>query len=94
MRIYWLYSCCFVGCCFKDLLKTANSFLVYFQSSFFPHFIRDIRFPCDRQSIDSGLPLIEPPKISEIQPTIKNNKIIKKKQTKNKQTNKQTNENI
>ena len=30
----WLYSCCFLGCCFQDLFKTARSILVQFASSF------------------------------------------------------------
>ena len=28
MRGKWLYSCCFVGCCFRDLFKTPFSILV------------------------------------------------------------------
>ena len=31
----WSYSCCFVGCCFQDLFKTAHNILVYFPSSIF-----------------------------------------------------------
>ena len=31
----WLYSCCFVGCCFQDLFNIARSILVQFPSSFF-----------------------------------------------------------
>ena len=29
------YSCCFVGCCFQDLLRTARSIFVLFPFSFF-----------------------------------------------------------
>ena len=31
----WLYSCCFVGCCFQDLFNIACSILEEFPSSFF-----------------------------------------------------------
>ena len=31
----WLYSCCFVGCCFQDLFNMAHSILVQLPSSFF-----------------------------------------------------------
>ena len=31
----WPYSCCFVQCCFQDLLNIARSILVQFLSSFF-----------------------------------------------------------
>ena len=31
----WLYSCCFVGCCFPDLFNTTHCILVQFLSSFF-----------------------------------------------------------
>ena len=31
----WPYSCCFVGCCFQNLFKTACSILVLFLSSLF-----------------------------------------------------------
>ena len=31
----WPYSCCFVGCCFKDLLNIARSIIVLLPSSFF-----------------------------------------------------------
>ena len=31
----WLYNCCFVRCCFKDLFSIARNFLVQFPSSFF-----------------------------------------------------------
>ena len=30
MRSKWPYSCCFVGCCFQDLFKTARNVLVYY----------------------------------------------------------------
>ena len=29
------YNCCFVGCCFQNLIKTVHRMLVYFSSSFF-----------------------------------------------------------
>ena len=35
MRGKWLYSCCFVKCCFQDLFNIACSILVQFPSSFF-----------------------------------------------------------
>ena len=31
----WPYSCCFVGCCLRDLLNIARSILVKLPSSFF-----------------------------------------------------------
>ena len=31
----WLYSCCFVRCCFQDLFNIAFSILVQFLSNFF-----------------------------------------------------------
>ena len=31
----WLYSCCFVGCCFGDLFNTARSIIRQFRFSFF-----------------------------------------------------------
>ena len=31
----WLYNCCFAGCCFQDMFKTAHSILVLFLSCFF-----------------------------------------------------------
>ena len=35
------YSCCSVGCCFGDLIKTAPSILILFRVSFFSkHFVR------------------------------------------------------
>ena len=38
----WLYSCYFVGCCFKDLFKIACSILVLYQYTFFfMHFVTD-----------------------------------------------------
>ena len=36
MEGIWPYSCCFVGCCFKDFFKTACSILVSFPSIFSP----------------------------------------------------------
>ena len=36
----WLYSCCFVGCCFQDLFKIARSILMQFPSSFFLYAFR------------------------------------------------------
>ena len=30
----WLYSCCFVGCCFQNLFKTARNIFVLYQSNF------------------------------------------------------------
>ena len=36
----WLYSCCFVGCCFQDLFNTACSILEQWPSTFFSiHFV-------------------------------------------------------
>ena len=35
MGVRWPYSCCFVGCCFQDLLNIARSILVQLSSSFF-----------------------------------------------------------
>ena len=35
MEDRWLYSCCFVGCCFQDLFSVAPSILVEFLLSFF-----------------------------------------------------------
>ena len=32
---WWSYNCCFVGCCFQGLFKTAHSIPVEFPSSFF-----------------------------------------------------------
>ena len=32
---WWLYSCCFVGCCLQDLFNIAHSILVKLPSSFF-----------------------------------------------------------
>ena len=35
MRSKWLYSCCFEGCCFMDLLKTAHCIFASLSSSIF-----------------------------------------------------------
>ena len=48
----WLYSCCFVGCCFQDLLKTACSIVKTYCSTEMntvwnnSHFIGDCLFCC------------------------------------------------
>ena len=34
-QLLWLYSCCFMECCFQDLFNIAHSILVQFPSSFF-----------------------------------------------------------
>ena len=38
MRGKWLYSCCYGGCCFWDLFKTAHN-IVWFTSNFFLCFV-------------------------------------------------------
>ena len=35
MESRWLYSCCFVGCCFQDLFNIARRFYVQFLTIFF-----------------------------------------------------------
>ena len=32
---WWLYSCCFVGCCFQDVINIARSILAQLPSSLF-----------------------------------------------------------
>ena len=49
----WLYSCCFVGCCFQDLFNIACIILVQFLSSFFSIYLVSIHMVHPYNCIDT-----------------------------------------
>ena len=50
----WPYSCCFVGCCFQDLFRTARNILVLFPSSFFFAYFVSVRVVHPYSSTDTA----------------------------------------